>query len=122
MYYSQKPQLGTKNTRPKRVRIHADNIYQTLLPTCNANKVHLILLPIERGGNSGNCYEAWSPALRKRIIKILGSVDVFENVVSPHCLPDYKFSEIRWNEDPKSENPDTITDDEILQKFQFLTN
>jgi hypothetical protein len=91
-------------------------------PTCAANKTHLILLPIERCGNSGNGYETWTPALRKRIINILGSVDVFENVVSPHCLPDHKFSEIRWDEDTKSENPDTMTDYEIRQKFQLLTN
>jgi ICEA Protein. len=91
-------------------------------PTCEANKTHLILLPIKRGGNSGNGYEKWSPALRKRMIKILGSVDVFENVVSPHCLPDHKFSEIRWDDDTKGENPDTMTDDEIHEKYQLLTN
>lgn len=91
-------------------------------PTCSENKTHLILLPIERGGIGGNGYETWSPALRKRILKVLGKVDVFENVVSSHCLPDHKFSEIRWDEDTKGENPDTMTDDEIRQKFQLLTN
>lgn len=91
-------------------------------PTCNANKTHLIMLPIDRGGVDGNGYETWSPALRKRIIKLLGSVDVYENVTSAHCLPDHKFSEIRWDEATKSENPDTMADDEIRQKFQLLTN
>lgn len=91
-------------------------------PNCRANKTHLILLPIERGGLGGNGYETWSPALRKRIIKVLGSVDVYENVVSPHCLPDHKFSEIRWDEETKAENLDSMTDDEIRNKFQLLTN
>ena len=91
-------------------------------PHCKANKTHIILLPIERGGINGNGYETWSPALRKRIIHVLGSVDVYENVVSPHCLPDHKFSEIRWDDSTKSENPDTMTDEEICAKFQLMTN
>ena len=71
------------------------------------------MLPIERGGNIGNGYETWSPALRKRIIRVLGGIDVYELVSNPHCLPDHKFSEIRWDDDTKAENPDTMTDDEI---------
>ena len=91
-------------------------------PTCDANKTHLIMLPIKRGGVQGNGYETWSPTLRKRIIHLLGGVDVYENVASPHCLPDHKFSEIRWDENTKEENPDNMNDDEIRQKFQLMTN
>lgn len=91
-------------------------------PNCKENKTHLLLLPIARGGIKGNGYETWSPALRKRIIKVLGSVDVYEGTFSPHCLPDHKFSEIRWDENTKTENPDTMTDEEIRSKFQLLTN
>lgn len=91
-------------------------------PNCGANKTHLILLPIKRGSNKGTGYETWSPTLRKRIINVLRSVDVYENVQSPHCLPDHKFSEIRWDENTKTTNPDTMTDLEIRQKFQLLTN
>lgn len=91
-------------------------------PHCKANKTHLILLPIERGCLDGNGYETWSPALRKRIIRVLGGVDVYENTANAHCLPDHKFSEIRWDEGTKAENPDTMSDAEIRQKFQLLTN
>ena len=91
-------------------------------PTCGANKTHLMLLPIERGGVQGNGYETWSPALRKRIIRVLGGVDVYEAVNNPHCLPDHKFSEIRWDDSTKAENPDDMSDDEIRKKFQLLTN
>lgn len=91
-------------------------------PTCRENKTHLILLPIERGSIEGNGYETWSPALRKRIIRVLGSIDVYEGTFSPHCLPDHKFSEIRWDESTKAENPDSMTDAEIKEKFQLLTN
>jgi len=91
-------------------------------PTCGKNKTHLMLLPIERGGVSGNGYETWSPYLRKRIIRVLGSIDVYEGSFSAHCLPDHKFSEIRWDKNTKAENPDTMSDDEIRAKFQLLTN
>lgn len=94
-------------------------------PKCKMNTTHLIMLPVKRGGFSngkGNGYETWSPKLRKRIIKVLGSIDVYEDVHSPHCLPDHKFSEIRWDENTKQDNPETMSDDEIKQKFQLLTN
>lgn len=91
-------------------------------PHCGENKTHLILLPIERGSVEGNGYETWSPALRKRIIRVLGSIDVYEGTFSAHCLPDHKFSEIRWDESTKAENPDTMSDEEIRAKFQLLTN
>lgn len=79
-------------------------------------------MPIERGSAEGNGYETWSPALRKRIIKVLGEIDVYEGTQNAHCLPDHKFSEIRWDENTKSENPDNMSDTEIREKFQLLTN
>ena len=91
-------------------------------PHCNANKTHLILLPIERGHIDGNGYETWSLKLRNRIIRILGGIDVYEGTASAHVLPDHKFSEIRWDENTKTGNPDTMSDDEIRAKFQLLTN
>ena len=81
-----------------------------------------MLLPIDRVEIAGNGYETWSPALRKRIIRVLGGVDVYEGTPSAHLLPDHKFSEIRWDENTKAENPDDMTDDEIRAKFQLLTN
>lgn len=91
-------------------------------PICAGNKTHLILLPIERLGQKGNGYETLSSSLRKRIIMTLNSLDVFECKTSTHCLPDHKFPEIRWDENTKSENPDTMTNDQIKSKFQLLTN
>lgn len=89
---------------------------------CNSYKTHLIMLPIKRLRLEGNGYEVWSPELRKRIIKVLNEIDVYENTKSQHCLPDHKFSEIRWDKDTKEENLDTMTDEEIRAKFQLLTN
>lgn len=89
---------------------------------CKSNKTHLLMLPLKRLTISGNGYETWSPALRKRIIKVLNQYDVYEDRYNANCLPDHKFSEIRWDENTKGENPDNMTDDEIKAKFQLLTN
>lgn len=89
---------------------------------CKQNKTHLLLLPIERISVDGNGYETFSPALRKRIIRVLGGIDAYEGTPSAHCLPDHKFSEIRWDENTKTENPDSMSDIEIREKFQLLTN
>lgn len=91
-------------------------------PHCEASKTHIMLLPINRVTVEGNGYETWSPKLRKRIIRALYSIDIYENALSPHCLPDHKFSEIRWDETTKSTNPEDMTDGEIRNKFQLLTN
>lgn len=92
-------------------------------PVCNNTRsTRLLLLPIDRVEIAGNGYETWSPVLRKRILKVLGNYDVYEGTISQHLLPDHKFSEIRWDEDTKGENPDTMTDEEIRAKFQLLSN
>lgn len=92
-------------------------------PVCGNNRsTRLLLLPIPRVELAGNGYETWSPALRARIIRVLENTDVYENTSHQNCLPDHKFSEIRWGNDTKSENPDTMTDQEIRDKFQLLSN
>lgn len=92
-------------------------------PVCNNSRsTRLLLLPINRVERAGNGYETWSPALRARIIRMLGGIDVYENTPSKNCLPDHKFSEIRWDNDTKSENPASMTDQEIKDKFQLLSN
>ena len=92
-------------------------------PDCGNNRsTRLLLLPIERVELAGNGYETWSSALRARIIRVLGSVDVYEDRYSKTCLPDHKFSEIRWDDETKSDNPDCMTDQQIREKFQLLSN
>ncbi|MBQ8536191.1 MAG: restriction endonuclease [Clostridia bacterium] len=92
-------------------------------PVCNNRRsTRLQLLPIDRVALAGNGYETWSAALRRRIIRVLGGVDIYENTQSRSCLPDHKFSEIRWDNDTKAENPATMTDEEIRAKFQLLSN
>ena len=89
---------------------------------CNTKKTHLILLPLKRGGITG--YEMWSSSLRKRIIALLKSYDVYEAKVRPKetLLPDHKFPEIRWNKNTKRNSLEKLTDKEILRDFQLFSN
>lgn len=82
----------------------------------------VLLIPLEKGAQTG--YEVFSPALRKRIIKALGSYDAYEGKVRPSysLLPDHKFPEISWDEHTRAKNPDDMTDEEIRAKFQLLDN
>ena len=91
-------------------------------PHCNEHTTHRLLIPIKREEIAGNGYETWSQTLRNRILSVLGNFDVYECTKRPHLLPDHKFSEIRWDSTTKSKNPDTMTDEEIRQKFQLLSN
>lgn len=83
---------------------------------------HHLLLPLTRGGITG--YETWSPALRKRIIQVLGGVDAYEipggNI--HNLLPDHKFPEIRWDKGVRREDLEKLTDEEIKRDFQLITN
>lgn len=89
---------------------------------CKENITHLEMLPIKRFILSGNGYETWSPSLRKKIIDTLANYDVYEGKKGNHLLPDHKFSEIRWGDDTKGENPENMTALEIRKKFQLLSN
>lgn len=91
---------------------------------CGTNKTHLVLIPLPRLSveETGNGYETFSPKLRKRIISLLDNYDAYEGKHAQHLLPDHKFSEIRWDSDTKSVNPDDMSEDEIKAKFQLLTN
>ena len=59
---------------------------------------------------------------KKRIIDVLDSIDIYEDKKSQDCIPDYKFPEIRWDENTQIKNIFDLTDDEIKSKFQLLTN
>lgn len=89
---------------------------------CQCNKTHSLLVPLKRKGSEGNGYEHISPKLKSRILNVLNNIDVYENKPNKHLLPDHKFSEIRWDDKVKSSNLDDMTDIEIKNKFQLLSN
>ena len=84
-------------------------------------RTFIMMVPIARD-DVGNGYEQWSPALRERIISVLGKKDAYTNKKSKNVLPDHKFPEIRWDKKTKAKNPDDMTDEQIRAKFQLLTN
>ncbi len=89
---------------------------------CNSNKTHIILVPLPRGGISG--YELWSPNLRKRIVDVLGGYDAYEGKIGKkdNLLPDHKFPEIRWGNDTKRDSLDNLTNEQIKEQFQLMSN
>ena len=91
-------------------------------PTCAKKTTQLILLPIKRGGITG--YETWSPALRQRIVTLLGGFDAYEAKITRKegLLPDHKFPEIRWDGATRRDSLEHLTDQDILRDFQLLSN
>ena len=52
-------------------------------PKCGNNRsTRLLLLPIDRVELAGNGYETWSPALRKRILRLFNYIDAYEGTVN----------------------------------------
>jgi hypothetical protein len=86
------------------------------------NCTHLLLIPLPRGASTG--YETWTPAMRARILSVLGSVNAYEGrrTKADALLPDHKFPEIRWDEKTKRQDLSELTDVEIRRDFQLLTN
>jgi len=93
-----------------------------LCPKCQKTCSALMLLPIKRGAQTG--YEIIDSKLKKRIIEILGSYDAYEGKKVPPAalLADHKFSEIRWDEKTRAQDLSGLSDDEIRDKFQLITN
>ena len=85
-------------------------------------KREFLLVPIPRHANTG--YETFSATFRKKALKILNQLNVYElsNANKAGLLPDHKFPEIRWNSETKGENPDSMDENEIKDKFQLLDN
>lgn len=88
----------------------------------NGRKTSRILLPITLVAQMG--YETFTPQFKSRVIRLLKGINAYEaKPTAPKALiPDHKFSEVRWDEATKAENPLTMTDADIIQKFQLLDN
>ena len=91
-----------------------------LCERCKINTTHLILVKLPRENKTG--YETFSKNLRIKIIITLDNHDVYENVIRNHLLPDHKFPEIRWDNETKQDNSEDMTEEQIKDKFQLLSN
>ncbi len=91
--------------------------------TCQENKTHVLLIPLEKGSRTG--YETISEELKKKILKVLENVNAYENKKAPSSkslIPDHKFPEIRWAEGEREENLGDLSEEEVVDKFQLLDN
>lgn len=81
-----------------------------------------IMLPIPLHTEMG--YETFTPQFKARVIRLLNEKNAFEAKVTNKkaLIPDHKFSEVRWDDQTKGENPLEMEDSEIIQKFQLLDN
>lgn len=90
-------------------------------PKKGRKTTHLVLLRLQRGGETG--YEMWTAEVRSRILKALGDLDAYENVKrSSGLLPDHKFPEIRWDEETPDDDLSKLSESQIRDKFQLLSN
>lgn len=89
---------------------------------CAKNTTQIMVVPIKRGGVTG--YETWSAELRSKIITLLQAFDAYEGKVAKKegLLPDHKFPEIRWDADTKRQSLEDLSDEEIKNDFQLLSN
>ncbi len=93
------------------------------VPRPNGKKgYNRILLPIPLHAKMG--YETFTPQFKARVIRLLKERNAFEARVTAKkaLIPDHKFSEVRWDDKTKAENPMDMEDDEIIEKFQLLDN
>lgn len=111
------------NSNPqRRFQDIKDRGYTVAIYPIGNKKFGKMLLPLPLYEEMG--YETFTPQFKARVIRLLKGVNAFEAKQTPirALIPDHKFSEVRWDEDTKGENPDNMSDEEIIQKFQLLDN
>lgn len=83
---------------------------------------HIQLVPLPKGGVTG--YEVMSPVFKAKAISVMEGINAYElSSANKHgLLPDHKFPEIRWDEKTREENPDEMSKEEIIEKFQLIDN
>jgi len=92
---------------------------------CCKSTMHdiLVLLSLLDIESAGKVRTSISENLKKRIKKLLGNKEACFNVLRPdkELLIDHKFPSQRWKSG-ESENPDTLSNNDITSKFQLLSN
>lgn len=110
------------NPNPQRRIQDIKEMGYTLATKKNGRKFQRLLVPIPKGPAQG--YEVFSPKFKALAIKTLDALNVYElsSANKGSLIPDHKFPEIRWDTETKAENPETMTEAEIKEKFQLLDN
>lgn len=81
-----------------------------------------MLLPLPLNEATG--YETFTPQFKARVVRLLRGINAYEAKATARksLIPDHKFSEVRWDKDTRGENPMSMSDEEIIAKFQLLDN
>jgi hypothetical protein len=92
------------------------------IPGGPQKKTIRILLPIPLNAEMG--YETFSAQFKARVIRLLKGINAFEAkpTTAKGLIPDHKFSEVRWDDKTKAENPMDMSDEDVISKFQLLDN
>lgn len=110
------------NTNPqRRFQDIKDRGYTVSIYPIGDKKWGKVLLPIPLNEEMG--YENFAQ-IKSRIIRLFKGINAYEAKVTAvkSLIPDHKFSEVRWDDETKGENPMDMTDEEIIAKFQLLDN
>lgn len=85
-------------------------------------KTARVLLPLPLASEMG--YETFTPQFKARVIRLLKGINAYEAKPTPKAglIPDHKFAEVRWDSQTKGENLMSMSDDEVVAKFQLLDN
>ena len=110
------------NDNPQRRIQDIKELGYTIASRRIGKKMERLLLPIPRGLQTG--YETFSKEFRIKALKALNHINAYELSTANKAglLPDHKFPEIRWDVETRVENPETMSNMEINDKFQLLDN
>lgn len=89
---------------------------------CKKKTTHIILVPLPRRGTLG--YETMSPGFKRKCLELLNYYDAYEGKTGnkKELLPEHKFPEIRWDASTRRDSLENLTDEEIKNDFQLMTN
>ncbi|MBQ7191001.1 MAG: hypothetical protein IJR99_16475 [Kiritimatiellae bacterium] len=84
----------------------------------SGRKTYHMLLPFDP--IKSFTYEQIPAPIRRRIFAVHKGINAFTGeIASTSCLPDHKFSEIRWDKDTPESN-ESLTEKDMLAKFQIV--
>jgi hypothetical protein len=118
---------GNTNIRRRIQKLRDDGYtiatkFKVFCKKCDSGKTYDVLVPLPRRGTLG--YEIMSPCFRSRCFTLLKNYDVYEAKPGKEkqLVVEHKFPEIRWDSETRRESLDDLTDNEIINDFQLMTN
>jgi len=90
---------------------------------CKKKTYHDLLVELPRSNSGSQARSTISESLKARIYSVLENKDVFfdAKTASKSLIIDHKFPSTRWSKGEEI-NHDKMTDEQIKEKFQLLTN